>query len=33
VIDRMVENGYVGPTDGEDAKAQPLGVTPRTRGS
>ena len=33
VIDRMVENGYVTKGDGEEAKAQPLGVTPRHRGS
>ena len=33
VIDRMVENGYVSPADGADAKAQPLGVTPRRGGS
>ena len=33
VIDRMVENGYVTQSDGADAKAQPLGVTPRHRGS
>ena len=29
VIDRMVENGYVSKSDGEKAKSQPLGVTPR----
>ncbi|HLH11030.1 MAG TPA: penicillin-binding protein 1A [Methylovirgula sp.] len=29
VIDRMVENGYVSAKDGELAKAEPLGVTPR----
>jgi penicillin-binding protein 1A len=29
VIDRMVENGYVSKADGEKAKAEPLGVTPR----
>ena len=29
VIDRMVENGYVAKADGEKAKQQPLGVTPR----
>ncbi|HSX75773.1 MAG TPA: penicillin-binding protein 1A [Shinella sp.] len=33
VIDRMVENGYVTQSDGAEAKAQPLGVTPRHRGS
>ena len=33
VIDRMVENGYVTQADGAEAKAQPLGVTPRHRGS
>ncbi|MFC3071956.1 penicillin-binding protein 1A [Shinella pollutisoli] len=33
VIDRMVENGYVSASDGAEAKAQPLGVTPRHRGS
>ncbi len=33
VIDRMVENGYVTPEAGETAKAKPLVVTPRTRGS
>ena len=33
VIDRMVENGYVSKPDGEEAKAQPLGVTPRRNGS
>ena len=33
VIDRMVENGYVSQADGAEAKAQPLGVTPRQRGS
>ncbi len=32
VIDRMVENGYVEPKDGEAAKAQPLGVTVRQAG-
>ena len=32
VIDRMVENGYVAASDGEDAKARPLDVNPR-RGS
>ena len=29
VIDRMVENGYVSRKAGAEAKAQPLGVTPR----
>ncbi len=29
VIDRMVENGYVSKADGEKAKQQQLGVTPR----
>ncbi len=29
VIDRMVENGYVSRPDGDKAKLQPLGVTPR----
>ncbi len=29
VIDRMVENGYVSRADGDKAKLQPLGVTPR----
>jgi len=33
VIDRMVENGYITQSDGADAKAQPLGVTPRHRGT
>ena len=33
VVDRMVENGYVSQSDGAEAKAQPLGVTPRHRGS
>ncbi len=33
VIDRMVENGYVTRSEGEEAKKQPLGVTPRNRGS
>ncbi|AUW41897.1 Penicillin-binding protein 1A [Rhizobium leguminosarum] len=32
VIDRMVENGYVSQSDGEEAKKQPLGVTARTTG-
>jgi penicillin-binding protein 1A len=29
VIDRMVENGYATPEDGEKAKKEPLGVNPR----
>ncbi|MDO9415863.1 penicillin-binding protein 1A [Pararhizobium sp.] len=33
VVDRMVENGYVTKSDGEEAKKQPLGVTPRRGGS
>ncbi|MCP8895531.1 penicillin-binding protein 1A [Shinella daejeonensis] len=33
VIDRMTENGYVSASEGADAKKQPLGVTPRHRGS
>jgi penicillin-binding protein 1A len=33
VIDRMVENGYVTPEDGEAAKAEPLNVVPRAGGS
>ncbi len=33
VVDRMVENGYATPEEGEEAKAQPLNVTPRTRGT
>jgi penicillin-binding protein 1A len=32
VIDRMVENGYVSPSDGAEAKTQPLGVTGRNSG-
>jgi penicillin-binding protein 1A len=32
VIDRMVENGFVTPQDGEAAKAQPLGVQVRQTG-
>ena len=32
VIDRMVENGYVSQSDGDEAKKQPLGVTARTTG-
>ncbi|MGU3398642.1 penicillin-binding protein 1A [Brucellaceae bacterium D45D] len=30
VIDRMAENGYISTAEAEEAKAQPLGVTPRT---
>jgi penicillin-binding protein 1A len=30
VIDRMVENGYVTRADGEKAKIEPLGVSPRS---
>lgn len=33
VIDRMVENGYVTRSEGDEAKKQPLGVSPRNRGS
>ncbi|MDX3929005.1 MAG: penicillin-binding protein 1A [Shinella sp.] len=33
VIDRMVENGYVTKSDGDEAKKQPLGVNPRNRGA
>ncbi|SOC39463.1 penicillin-binding protein 1A [Rhizobium subbaraonis] len=33
VIDRMVENGYVTKSEGDEAKKQPLGVSPRNRGS
>ncbi|MBB4570589.1 penicillin-binding protein 1A [Rhizobium leucaenae] len=32
VIDRMVENGYVSQSDGEEAKKQPLGVVPPKNG-
>lgn len=32
VIDRMVENGYVSQSDGDEAKKQPLGVTGRSSG-
>ncbi|MFD0987581.1 penicillin-binding protein 1A [Methyloligella solikamskensis] len=32
VIDRIVENGYATPEEGEQAKAQPLGVTRRPTG-
>src|SRR5262245_13137 len=33
VIDRMVENGYVKPQDGEKAKKEPLNVTSRPSGA
>ncbi|WP_349361025.1 penicillin-binding protein 1A [Stappia sp.] len=33
VIDRMVQNGFVDSAAGEAAKARPLDVTPRSRGS
>ena len=33
VIDRMVSNGYVTFEDGEEAKKQPLNVTPRATGA
>ncbi|MBD8064714.1 penicillin-binding protein 1A [Devosia sp. PTR5] len=33
VIDRMVENGYVTPEDGDKAKEEPLNVIPRAAGS
>ncbi len=33
VIDRMVENGYIKPQDGEKAKKEPLTVTPRPTGA
>ncbi|MCB1474006.1 MAG: penicillin-binding protein 1A [Rhodobiaceae bacterium] len=33
VIDRMVENGYVDPAEGEAAKKRPLNVTPRATGA
>ena len=33
VIDQMVENGYVTREEGEKAKAEPLGVTPRRKGN
>jgi penicillin-binding protein 1A len=33
VIDQMVENGYVTREEGNKAKAEPLGVTPRRNGS
>jgi penicillin-binding protein 1A len=32
VIDRMVQNGFVDSTAGEEAKAKPLNVTPRNAG-
>ena len=33
VIDRMVENGYIKPQDGEKAKKEPLNVTSRPAGA
>ena len=33
VIDRMVENGYIKPQDGDAAKKQPLNVTTRSTGA
>jgi penicillin-binding protein 1A len=33
VIDQMVENGYVTREEGDKAKAEPLGVTPRRNGN
>jgi len=33
IIGLMVENGYVTPEEGEKAKAEPLGVTPRRNGT
>ncbi len=33
VIDQMVENGYVPRDEGDKAKAEPLGVTPRRSGT
>ncbi len=33
VIDQMVENGYVERAEGEKAKAEPLGVSPRRKGT
>ncbi|MCZ7656523.1 MAG: penicillin-binding protein 1A [Xanthobacteraceae bacterium] len=33
VVDRMVEDGYVKPADGEKAKKEPLNVTPRPTGA
>lgn len=33
VIDQMVENGYVERAEGDKAKAEPLGVSPRRKGS
>ena len=33
VIDQMVENGYVERAEGDKAKAEPLGVSPRRKGT
>jgi penicillin-binding protein 1A len=33
VVDQMVDNGYVTREEGEKAKAEPLGVTPRRNGT
>lgn len=33
VIDQMVQNGYVERAEGDKAKAEPLGVSPRRRGT
>ena len=33
VIDQMVDNGYVSREEGDKAKAEPLGVTPRRNGT
>jgi penicillin-binding protein 1A len=33
VLDRMVEDGYLRPADGEKAKKEPLAVTPRPTGA
>src|SRR5215467_4840365 len=33
VIERLVENGYIKPQDGEKAKKEPLNVTPRPTGA
>jgi penicillin-binding protein 1A len=33
VIDQMVQNGYVERAEGDKAKGEPLGVTPRRRGN
>lgn len=33
VIDQMVQNGYVERVEGDKAKAEPLGVSPRRRGT